>query len=49
MRISYFLPETAISATARIVAAQADALTVAGHEVRIVTTSLPLTWRSSRA
>lgn len=48
-RIAYLLPETAISATARIVVAQADALTAAGHQVRIVTTALPLTWRSSRA
>jgi glycosyltransferase involved in cell wall biosynthesis len=49
MRIAYLLPSTEISATARIVMAHADALTAAGHEVRIVTTSLPLTWRSSRA
>lgn len=49
MRIAYLLPETGISATAHTVAAQADALTDAGHRVRIVTTALPMTWRSSRA
>ena len=49
MRIAYLLEETAISATARIVLAQADALIAAGHQVRIVTGGLPLTWRSSRA
>ncbi|HSP34442.1 MAG TPA: glycosyltransferase [Thermoanaerobaculia bacterium] len=49
MRVAYLLPETGISATARIAAAQADALIAAGHQVRIVTTALPMTWRSSRA
>lgn len=49
MRIAYLLEETAISATASIVLAQADALIALGHQVRIVTPGLPLTWRSSRA
>jgi len=49
MRVAYLVPDTGISATARTVLAQADALIAAGHEVRIVTTALPLTWRSSRA
>jgi glycosyl transferase family 1 len=49
MRVAYRLHETGISATARIVLAQADALIDAGEQVRIVTTALPLTWRSSRA
>lgn len=49
MRIAYLLPETEISATARIVAAQADALIANGHEVRIVSPASPPTWRSSRA
>jgi glycosyl transferase family 1 len=49
MRIAYVLPDTGISATARIVLAQADALIANGHQVRVVTDALPLTWRSSRA
>ncbi len=49
MRIAYLLGDTGISATARVVLAQADALVAEGHDVRIVTTGLPLTWRSSRA
>jgi glycosyltransferase involved in cell wall biosynthesis len=49
MRVAYLLGDTAISATARTVAAQADALIAAGHQIRVVTTALPLTWRSSRA
>ncbi len=49
MRIAYLLGDTGISATARIVLAQADALTAKNHQVRIVTTGLPLTWRSSLA
>jgi glycosyltransferase involved in cell wall biosynthesis len=49
IRVAYLLRETNISATARIVMAQADALIDAGNQVRIVTTALPLTWRSSRA
>ncbi len=49
MRVAYLLAETGISATARTVLAQADALIGAGHQARIVTTALPLTWRSSRA
>ncbi len=49
MRVAYLLADTEISATARIILAQADALIANGHDVRIVTTGLPLTWRSSRA
>jgi hypothetical protein len=49
MRIAYLLGDTGISATARIVLAQADALIAKDHQVRIVTTELPLTWRSSLA
>ncbi len=49
MRIAYLLGDTGNSATARVVLAQADALIADGHQVRIVTTALPLTWRSSRA
>ncbi len=49
MRIAYLLGDTGISATARIVLAQADALIAKNHQVRIVTTGLPLTWRSSLA
>lgn len=49
MRIAYLLEDTAISATARTVVAQADALIEAGHEVRIVSPAAPLTWRNSRA
>ena len=49
MRVAYLLEDTGISATARIVAAQADALIANGHQVRIVSPAPPLTWRSSRA
>ena len=49
MRLTWLLGDTGISATARIVLAQADAMIAKGHEARIVTTGLPLTWRSSRA
>ncbi len=49
MRIAYRLDDTGISATARTVLAQADALIARGHQVRIVTAALPVTWRSSRA
>ena len=49
MRVAYLLAETDISATARIVASQADALIANGHEVRIVSPASPPAWRSSRA
>ena len=49
MRIAYLLEDTGISAAARIVVAQADALIAKGHQVRIVSPAAPLTWRSSRA
>ena len=49
MRIAYLLQETGISATARLVAAQADALIDRGHEVRIVSAESAPMWRSSRA
>lgn len=49
LRITYLLADTAISGATRVQLAQADALIGRGHEVRIVTTGQPLTWRSSRA
>jgi hypothetical protein len=48
-RVTYFLESTAISGTARLVLAHADARIARGDEVRIVTTDAPVTWRSSRA
>lgn len=49
MRIAYLLDDTNISGATRVQLAQADALVARGHEVRLVTPGLPLTWRSSRA
>jgi hypothetical protein len=49
MRVAYLLEDTGLSATARVVAAQADALIANGHQVRIVSPAAPMTWRSSRA
>lgn len=49
MNIAYLMADTALSGGIRVQLAQADALIARGHRVRIVTTGLPLTWRSSRA
>jgi len=49
LRLAYLLDETSISGSARIALAQADALIDRGHQVRLVTKGLPLTWRNSRA
>jgi hypothetical protein len=49
MNIAYLNPGTEQSGGVRVMLAQADALIARGHRVRIVTTGLPLTWRSSRA
>jgi hypothetical protein len=49
LRISYLMADTALSGGIRVQLAQADALIARGHRVRIVTTGLPLTWRTSQA
>jgi glycosyltransferase involved in cell wall biosynthesis len=49
LRVAYLLDDTGISNRNALALAQADALAARGHEVRIVTPGLPLTWRSSRA
>jgi hypothetical protein len=49
MNIAYLLADTDQSGGIRVALAQADALIARGHRVRMVTTGLPLTWRSSRA
>lgn len=49
MKITYLAEDTALSGGIRVQLAQADALIARGHQVRIVTKGLPLTWRSSRA
>jgi len=49
LRIAYLMADTALSGGIRVMLAQADALIARGHHVRIVTTGLPLTWRTSRA
>ncbi|MEA2329656.1 MAG: hypothetical protein QOE68_4615, partial [Thermoanaerobaculia bacterium] len=49
MNIAYLMADTALSGGIRVQLAQADALIARGHRVRIVTTGLPLTWRTSRA
>lgn len=49
MNIAFLLGDTAISARTRTAMALADALVARGHRVRLVTTSAPLSWRSSRA
>jgi glycosyltransferase involved in cell wall biosynthesis len=48
LRIAYLLEDTAQSGGIRIILAQADALIARGHDVRLVTKGLPLTWRPSR-
>jgi glycosyltransferase involved in cell wall biosynthesis len=49
LRIAYLLEDTALSGGIRVQLMQADALIARGHEVRLVTKGLPLTWRTSRA
>jgi len=49
MNISYLMADTVLSGGIRVQLAQADALIARGHRVRIVTTGLPLTWRTSNA
>lgn len=49
LRIAYLLEDTAMSGGIRVQLMQADALIGRGHEVRLVTKGLPLTWRTSRA
>jgi len=49
LRIAYFVEDTAQSGGVRVQLMQADALIARGHQVRLVTKGLPLTWRSSRA
>ena len=49
MNAAFFLADTNISATARMTMTLADALAGLGWRVRIVTTGMPVTWRSSRA
>lgn len=49
LRVTYLLEQTDQTDAVHLALAQADALTGAGHEVRIVTAGLPVTWRPSRA
>src|ERR1051326_3935966 len=49
LRIAYLLADTGLSGGIRVIAAQADGLVARGHEVTLVTTGAPLTWRRSRA
>jgi glycosyl transferase family 1 len=49
MKITYLLDDTSLSARTQCVLAQADAFVARGMQVRIVTTSDPVTWRRSRA
>jgi glycosyltransferase involved in cell wall biosynthesis len=49
LRISYLLEDTELSGGIRVQLMQADALIARGHDVRLVTKGLPLTWRSTRA
>jgi glycosyltransferase involved in cell wall biosynthesis len=49
MKIAYLLAGTEIAGGTRVAAAHADALTDRGHEVTLVTTAGPLTWRRSHA
>jgi len=49
LRIAYLLEDTDQSGGVRVQLAHADALIARGHQVRLVTKGLPLTWRSSRA
>lgn len=49
MNVAFLLEDTTICSRTRLAMAQADALIVRGHRVRIVTKGVPVTWRSSRA
>lgn len=49
LRISYLMEDTELSGGQRVQLAHADELIARGHQVRIVTKGLPLTWRPSRA
>src|SRR5215218_3954441 len=49
MNVTFLMVETEVSAAARTVLAQADALVARGHRVRIATTGAPVRWRASRA
>lgn len=49
MNIAYLLAGTEIAGGTRVAAAHADVLTALGHDVTLITTDAPLTWRRSRA
>lgn len=49
LQVAFLLEETDVSGIARSTLAFADALIARGHDVRLVTKGLPVTWRSSRA
>src|SRR5258708_35005614 len=49
VRISYLVEDTELSGGIRVQLMQADALVARGHQVRMVTKGLPLTWRSCNA
>jgi glycosyltransferase involved in cell wall biosynthesis len=49
MKIAYLLADTELAGGIRVAVAHGDALTDRGHEVTLVTTGGPLTWRTSRA
>ncbi|HEX8152478.1 MAG TPA: glycosyltransferase family 4 protein [Thermoanaerobaculia bacterium] len=49
LRIAYLLEDTELSGGIRVQLMHADALIARGHDVRLVTKGLPLTWRPSRA
>lgn len=49
MKIAYLLAGTDIAGGTRVAVAHADALTDRGHEVTLITTAGPLTWRRSHA
>src|SRR6187549_291480 len=49
MKIAYLLAGTQIAGGTRVAVAHADALIERGHDVTLVTTGAPLTWRASTA
>lgn len=49
MNIAYLLETTEVAGGVRVAAAHADALLDRGHQVTILTSGPPLTWRASRA
>jgi hypothetical protein len=49
VNITYLLDDTSLSARTQCVLAQADAFVARGMQVRIMTTSDPVSWRRSRA